>query len=807
MWQDLRYGLRSIRNQPAFTTLAVLTLALGIGAATTIFSVIQNVLLDPFPYKDADRVVAIRIHDVTNPQPFGRAGLRTAEFLDYVEQNQVFEEVIGGTFEDVLMTTTEGTEQLAGGVVTPNTFQFLGVSAVLGRVIGPADAGPGAAPVVVMAHKMWVKHFNGDPAVVGRVLTLNGVPTTVVGVMPARFTKQAADLWRTVSLNRADPQLRDRFFNFQAKLKPGVTMAQAAADIDLVAHRYAKIDPRDYPKQFDIIVVSWVDSIVGQFRTTLYTMSGAVGLLLVIACFNVAIMLLARSTARAREMAVRASLGANRARLIRQLLIESLLLAAGGVAVGCFLAYAGIKGVVPLIPEGFIPREVVIGLNLRVLAFSLAVAVITVVVFGLVPAAQTARRNIVEPLKDSGKGVGSGFRGGRLRNALVVAEIALSLMLLIGAGLLIRSFVVLQRVDLGMNPDNILVVRLPFPRGTYTTAPEKQRFFQLLLAKLHALPGVVAATEVSSLPPYGGIGTDLEIPGKTPIEKSRGMYQLVSEGYAQTLGLRLTRGRMLSSDDVIGARKVAVINEMLVKRYFGPENPLGQHVRLKMLETLPNGKVDNALFEIVGVIADAKNRGIQDPPEPEVLIPYTLTGAFERGILVRTAGEPGALLNSVRKEIWSVDRGVALSDIGTLNDYLKRFSYASPRFSLILLSVFAGVGLVLVSIGVYSVIAYTVSQQIHEIGIRMALGAQRSDVLRLIVRMTLRLVVVGLVLGLLGSLGVMKVLASQVWGISPRDPATLVTVVVAMSLAALAASYFPARRAMNVNPIVALRGD
>jgi predicted permease len=584
-------------------------------------------------------------------------------------------------------------------------------------------------------------------------------------------------------------------------------MAQAAADIDLVAHRYAKVDPRDYPQQFNIIVVSWVDSIVGQFRTTLYTMAAAVGLLLAIACFNVAIMLLARSTARAREMAVRASLGASRSRLIRQLLIESLLLAAGGAAVGCLLAYIGIKGVVPLIPEGFIPREVVIRLNLPVLAFSLAVAVITVVVFGLVPAAQTARRNIVEPLKDSGKGVGSGFRGGRLRSALVVAEIALSLMLLVGAGLLIRSFVVLQRVDLGLNPDNILVVRLPFPRGSYTTAPEKQRFFQLLLAKLHALPGVVAATETSSLPPYGGVGTDLEIPGKTPIEKSRGLFQLVSEGYAQTLGLRLTRGRMLSSDDVIGARKVAVVNETLVRRYFGPEDPLGQHVRLKMLETLGTAAVANPLFEIVGVISDAKNSGIQDPPSPEILIPYTVTGAFERGILVRTAGEPAALLNSVRKEIWSVDRGVALSDIGTLNDYLKRFSYASPRFSLILLSVFAGVGLVLVAIGVYSVIAYTVSQQIHEIGIRMALGAQRADVLRLIARMSLRLVVVGVVLGLLGSVGVMKVLASQLFGVSPRDPMTLLTVVLAMCVAAVAASYFPARRAMNVNPIVALRGD
>jgi putative ABC transport system permease protein len=807
MWQDLRYGLRSIRNQPAFTALAVLTLALGIGAATTIFSVIQNVLLDPFPYKDANRVAAIRIHDSTNPQPFGRAALQTPEFLDYVEQNHVFEDVIGGTGEDVLMTTGEGTEQVVGGLVTPNLFQFLGMSAQLGRTLTPADAAAGAPPVTVMAYKMWVKYFNSDPTIVGRTLMLNQVPTTVVGVMPARFTKIAADLWRPVTLNRGDSQLKNRYFVFQARLKPGVTLAQAAADLDVIAHRAAQVYPRNYPKQFNLIVVSWVDSIVGQFRTTLYTMAGAVGLLLLIGCFNVAIMLLAKAAARGREMAVRASLGANRARLIRQLLIESGLLALAGAALGMFFAYLGIKGVVPLIPDGFIPREVVIRLNLPVLFFSLGAAVFTVLLFGLAPAAQTARRNIVEPLKDSGKGVGSGFRGGRLRNVLVVVEIALSLMLLVGAGLLMRTFIVMQQVDLGLNPDNILVARLPFPRGTYKTAAEKQRFFQQLLPKLHALPGVVAATETTTLPPYGGIGTELAIPGKTHTDEWRGIFQLVSEGYAPTLGLRITRGRMLSADDVSGARKVAVVNETLVKRYFGPDDPIGRQVKLSMLETFPDGPVPAPLFDIIGVMADARNNGVRDPVEPEVLIPYTMTGGFERGILVRTAGDPAGMLNSVRKEIWAIDRGVALTNIGTLNEFLKQYTYAEPRFSLILLSVFAGVGLVLVGIGVYSVIAYTVSQQIHEIGIRMALGAQRADVLRLVLRVTLRLVVIGVVLGLLGSVGVMKVLANQVWGVSPRDPMTLMTVVGAMALAALAASYFPARRAMNVNPIVALRGD
>ncbi len=804
MWHDFRYGLRALRGQPAFTALAILTLALGIGAATTIFSVIQNVLLDPFPYRDANRVVAVQIRDAREAAAFGRRVMRIPEFLDFQEQNQVFDGVIGGTSGDVLLATDEGTVQLTDGVVTPNLFQFLGVAPIYGRTLTAADAGPTAPPVCVIAHKMWVKHFGADPGVIGRLVTLNGVPTTVIGVMPARFTKLAADLWRPVAFARGDPVLARRYFMFQAHLKPGVTLAQASADLDALAHRRAAAFPKDYPEQFTVAAISWVDSIVGPFRATLYTVSAAVGLLLLIACFNVAIMLLARATARGREMAVRASLGAKRSRLIRQLLVESVILAVAGAAVGWLFAYAGIKGVVPLIPEGFIPREVVIRLNLPALLFSLGAAMATVLLFGLAPAAQTARRDIAEPLKGSGKGASTGTQGGRLRNTLIVAEIALSLMLLVGAGLLIRSFAKLQAVDLGFDATNVLFARLPFAPGTYRTATDTQRFYQAVLPRLQALPGVVSATETTTLPPYGGIGSDVQIPGRTHTERWRALFQLVSEGYVQTLGMHLTRGRMLNDVEVSAARKVAVVNQTLVDRFFGKENPIGQHVELSMLKTFDTPLAD-PLFEIVGVIADAKNQGLQDPAQPEVFVPYTIVPGFFRGVMVRTAGDPAALLNSVRREIWAVDRGVALADSGTLSEYLGRFSYAEPRFSLTLLTVFAGVGLVLVAIGVYSVIAYTVSRQIHEIGIRLALGAQRADVLRLVLRMTLRLVSIGLVLGLIGSLAVTRVLASQVWGISPHDPVTLITVAAAVAAAALAACYFPARRAMNVQPIVALR--
>ena len=805
LWQDVRYGLRGIWNRPGFAILAILTLALGMGSTTTIFSAIQNILLDPFPYTDARRVAAIQIHDLSSARPGGRGAFQVPEFLDYQEQNHVFEEVIGGTGEDVLMSTNEGTELYDGGIVTANMFTFLGVPPVLGRGITPADASPTAPPVFVMADKMWLKKFNRDPGILGRTFVLNGVTTTLVGIMPPRFTKLAADLWRPVTLDRGNAQMSRQYFMFQARLKPGVTFQQAAADMDVIAHRLAATYPDNYPKQFTVNAVSWVDSIVGQFKTTLYTLAAAVGLLLLIACSNVANMLLARATAREKEMAVRVSLGATRWRLVRQLLIESLLLAAGGAIVGCLFAYGGVKAVTLLIPDGFIPREAVIRLNAPVLIFSLTAAMLTTMLFGLIPALQTARRDMVEPLKDAGKGVSGGFRRGRLRSALVVVEVALSLLLLVGAGLLIRSFVSLRTVDLGFNPENILVARVPLPRGQYTTAPEKQRFFRTVLDRVQALPGVVVATETTTLPPYGGIGTDLEIIGKTHTEKWRGIFQLCSEGYFQTLGLRLSRGRTFSAAEVNGARKVALVNQTLVTRYFGQEDPIGQRIKLSMLETFREGPVADPVFDIIGVMSDAKNQGIEEPVNPEVFVPYTLTGGFERGILVRTQGDPEALINSVRREIWAVDRNVALTLTGSLTGYLRQFSYAGPRFFLLLLGVFASVGLVLVAIGVYSVIAYTVSRQTHEIGIRMALGASHSSVLRMVAVMGLKLVAIGSVLGLLASFAATKVLAAQLANLSRFDPLTLASVVALMAVVGLAASYFPARRAMRLDPMVALR--
>jgi predicted permease len=606
-------------------------------------------------------------------------------------------------------------------------------------------------------------------------------------------------------MERGDPRANRDYWNFQARLKPGVTVQQAQADIELISRRLAKVYPDNYPKNFSVQIISWVDNIVGQFRKTLYTIAAAVSLLLLIACSNVANMLLARATAREKEIAIRSALGASRMRLVGQLLTESLLLAIGGAVLGCLFSYAGIKGLVTLIPDGLIPREAQIRLNLPVLLFSLGAAAGSAVLFGLAPALQAVRKDLVEPLKDASKGAGGGFRRGRLRNALVVFEVALSLVLLSGAGLLMRSFVKLQQVDLGFNPENILVARLPFPRGQYTTAADKQRFFGQLLPRLRALPGVVAATETSTLPPYGGIGSEIDIVGKTHTEKWRAIFQLCSEGYFPTLQLRTLRGRTLSETEVSVARKVAVVNQTFVNKFLGNENPIGQTVKINMLESMPDSPVKEPVFEIIGVISDAKNQGIQEPSMPEMFVPYTITGAFERGILVRTSAPPLSLLNNVRREIWAVDRNIALTLTGSLEDFLRQFTFAEPRFSLVLLGVFASVGLSLVALGVFSVIAYTVARQTHEIGIRMALGAGSANVVWMVLRMGLQLVGLGVGVGLLASFAVTRVIANQLWGVSPRDPLTLVAVVTVVALAGLAACYFPARRATKVDPLIALR--
>ena len=805
--QDIRYAGRTLWKGRGFAAVAMITLALGIGASTAIFSVIDNVLMEPFPYPDAGRLMSVQIHDTERNEPGGRGGYTGPEFLDYVEQNHVFDRVIANDGEDVLYRSGEGTELLKGSLVTPNTFEFLGMPALLGRVMQPADYEPGAPPVFVMRYKTWVDRFSGDPNILNKTFVLNDVSRTLIGIMPPRFGWGDAELWVPQKPLRAGATQSSefpRYWFLLGHLKPGVTIREAQADFDVIAHRLSSKYPKDYPKHFTVEVNSLTDSVVGQFRTTLYIVLAAVGLLLLIGCGNVANLLLARATGREKEFAIRAVLGAGRFRLIRQLLVESLILALGGAFLGALIAWGGLKALVAAIPAQIIPAEAVIRLNAPVLAFTLCVAVMTALIFGLVPALQAAQRDLNDPLRDSGKGTSGSGRHNALRNAVVVLEVALSLTLMASAGLLMRSFVALRQVHLGLQPDHILVARLPLPKDRYKTSDQITNFYKPLLQRIKALPGVVDATETSTLPPYGGIPSDLDVAGKTHADKWEGLFQLCSESYFPTLRIQFVDGRAFTESEVNGKRKLAIVNQLFARRYMGNDNPIGQRVHIMGLETFPD-PVPEAWFEIVGVVEDVKNNGLQDPIRPEVWVPYTVTGSGGRGILVRTSQEPLAMLKTVQQEIWATDSGVALTFTGTLEGYINSFSYAGPRFGFLLMSIFGSVGLILVTVGVYSVLAYTAAQRTHEIGIRMALGAETRDVLRLVVTMGVRLVALGAVIGLVASLLLARVIATQLWGVSPYDPMTLASVTILLLLTGLIACWIPARRASRVDPLVALR--
>ncbi len=622
--------------------------------------------------------------------------------------------------------------------------------------------------------------------------------------MPPRFLLGNVDIWIPNNMNRSDPENQRLEFWLLAHLKPGVTVQQAASDFDVIARRLAKIYPDDFPKQFTVLSKTLTDDVVGQFRMTLFTLLAAVGMLLLIACSNVANLLLARATAREREIVIRASMGASRGRIVRQLLVESLLLALGGCLLGCLFAHFGLKGVTAAMPNQTIPAEAVLRLNLPALLFVVGLTGLTTLLCGLAPALHAVRGDLHTRLKDTGKGVNAAFRHGKFRSGLVIWEVMLSIVLLVGAGLMMRSLFALQHVELGLNPVNILVARTPLPKGQYDTAEQKKIFFRQVLQRVSALPGVIAATETSSLPPYGGPESDVTIPGKTHSDPWRAMFQLCSEGYFQTMGRHLQRGRLLTESDVDAARPVAVVNETLAKAYFGKQDPIGQKIKFDLFDELPQSTKDR-YFEIIGVVADAKNRGLQESIEPEAYIPYSVTGAMERGIMVRTGVDPMSMLMLVRREIWAVDRNVALTFTGTLEGYLQQFSYAGPEFGLILLGVFAGVGLVLVAIGVFSVMAYSVSLQTHDIGIRMALGAPTSTVLKMVLRRGLRLIAVGVVLGMLASTALTRLIASMFWGVSPHDPVTLIGVLLVLAAVGTLACLVPARRATRVDPLVALR--
>lgn len=804
VWHDLRYSLRTLWKARGFAAVSIATLALGIGAATAIFSVIDNVLLAPFPYQGAARMVFPRIHAAQQAQDEGRQGYTATEVLQFAENNHVFDGLTAAKEDLVLYRHDKGTEQLNGAHVSPGTFEFFGLPALHGRVARPADYAPGAPPVFVLRYKTWKERFNGDLSVLNKTFVLNGTARTLIGIMPSRFGWYDADVYIPERLTRAataEAGFPDWFL--LGRLRPGVSRQIAEADLTLVANRLAKIYPQAYPAHFTVQLRKLGDTVIGRFEETLYTVLAAVGLLLLIACSNVANLMLARATTREKEFALRTALGARRARLVRLLMMESLVLAMAGAVLGIFIAWGGLKLLVAAMPQDLIPAETVIALNAPVLMFTLGVAALTPLIFGLLPALQSSRRDLTDPLRDSAKGVGGGFQGRWLRDAVVVGEVALSLTLLIGAGLLMRSFVALRKANLGLRADHVFETAVVLPAERYKTPEQVTGFFQPLLARLQTLPGVVDAAESSTLPPYSFDTSKLEIAGKTHQDDWQTLLQNVSEQYFRTLRIELKKGRTFSEQEVNKARKVAVVNQTFVRRYFPGETPLGRRVRLLSLESA--GPRHDSWFEIIGVVGDVTNSGLQAPIEPEVWVPYTTAGSEGRVLFVRTVQDPSTMMEVVRKEVWAADSEVGLAYPSTLDDRLSKVLYAGPRFGFVLMTIFGCIGLILVTVGVYSVLAYSTAQKTHEIGIRMALGAEDAEVLRMVVRTGLRLVIAGMAIGIAMSLVLGRLIGAQLESVTAYDPATLAATTLLLTMTAALACWIPARRAARVDPMVALR--
>jgi putative ABC transport system permease protein len=804
--RDFRIALRGLAKDRHFAFIAIFALALGIGASTAIFSVVENAFLEPFPYKDSRHLVTIRVHDQDQADRW-RGAFLFAEFQDFVKQNHVFDGMVANLTDDIVYAAGDSNLRLAGNYVTPGTFEFFGVAPFLGRSLEAADYQPGAPPVFVLRHAAWIGKFNSDPSLIGKTFTLNGVPRTLVGVTAPRFAWGGVDFW--MPRGSEEPKLLSgdspHYWGIVAHLKPGVSAVEATADLAVIAQRLSTVYPKEYPKHFAMEVLSFSSAVLSpSFRNSLYIFLAAVGLLLLIGCGNVANLLLARATAREKEFAVRIALGASRFRIVRQLLAESFLLAISGAILGAFLAWAGVKTIAAVIPEFTIASETVIEMNGAVLLFAVIVGIGTVFLFGLAPALQASRCVLNDSLRDTGKGVsGTSGRAG-LRNAVIVLEVALSLALLFTAGLFVRSFIALQEVPLGLQVDHVLTARIPLPPERYKTAAQLTSFYRPLLARLKSVPGIGSVAETSTLPPYGGVRSEVEVPGKAHTEKWDTLFQLCSEGYFSVLHIQFLDGRPFTEAEVNDGRRVAVINQTFRRRYFGNENPIGRNIHLKELKEFPD-PLSEPRFEIIGVVADARNRGLQEPLWPEAWIPYTVTGSYMRGILVRTTNEPKAMIKPVGREIWATDPSVAMAQPETLEYFLDLFTFAQPRFGLWLVSIFATIGLLLVTIGVYSVIAYTTSRRTHEIGIRIALGAARADVLKMVLRKGLQLLLAGITIGLAVSFAVSRVLVSQLWGVSPYDRLTIVSVTGLLLLVGLIACWIPARRATRIDPVNALR--
>jgi putative ABC transport system permease protein len=803
---DCRYGIRQLRNSPGFTAVAVLTLALGIGATTAIFSIIDGSLLRPYPYKDAERLA--------NPVVFSADQFRAwrfpaAAFVDFKKQNHTFEDMFGLVNREVHFSRGQVSEPFFAGSVTPDMFESLGIAPLLGRPLTAEDVRPGAPPVFVINYNLWTKLLDRDPKVLGNTYTVDATRMTLVGVMPPRFQIGGCDLWLPLNITRdtfvPGSGIESNEIWTVGHLRTGISPETAAADLQIIAAPFQKDDPIYFPPHFKVVVNTFnSESVDRDFKFGLFALMAGVSMLLLIACSNVANLLLARATTREKEFGIRSALGASRVRLVRQLLVESFLLALVSCALGCLFAFIGLKAIVAMIPSDTIPPEAVIGLSRMALLFSLAATILTALICGLAPALHTLRTDAQIALASGGKRLSASLRHGKLRSALVITEVALSIVLSIGSVLIVRSLLALQNVDIGFKPSNIVYARISWPDGQYESAQQKHSLFRKVLDRLTQFPGVTAATETSSYPPHTFGWTTVVVSGKTPPQNRNTASIMCTEGYFRTLGRPLLRGSLFSQNDVDSSRHVVVVNQTFVRDHFGEEDPVGRQVRFSDFETLADWPRD-PFFEIIGVIADAKNAGLQDPPKPEIYLPATLTAAGPHNLMVRSTAYPLAIIQQIRSEFSSIDPDVAVGETGTVASLLNHQYFARPRFLLVMLCAFATVALLFVAAGVFSVVSYTVALRSHEIGIRMALGAQSTQVLAMVLKRGMRLILAGIALGLFASYFLARALASQIWGVSTTNPPSFAAVAALAFFVGGVACLLPACRAARVDPMVALR--
>ncbi|HEV2802108.1 MAG TPA: ABC transporter permease [Pyrinomonadaceae bacterium] len=815
LWQDLRYGFRMLWKSPAFTLVAVLALALGIGANTAIFSVVNTVLLRPLPFERPEQLVLL-----WETHPFGRQlGYEhlpgaTANFNDWRQQTDLFEGMAALDGWNVVMTGGAEPQRLTGVKASANLFSLLRVQPMLGRGFLPEDERTGASRVVVISHGLWQRRFGSDPAVVGKTLALDGESYNVVGIMPASVTfpqdmglpaffdfSVKTDLWTPYALS--DEETRNRGSHHIAvvgRMKEGVRLEQAQAQLTNLARRLEEQYPDDN-KDWGAVVLPLHEQVVGKSRRAILILLGAVGFVLLIACANVANLLLARATARRKEIAIRSALGATRGRVVRQLLTESVLLSLGGGAFGAWLAMWGVDLLVALSP-GNLPRPAEIGIDGRVLAYTFLVSLATGVLFGLIPALQISRPDFNESLKEGGRGASGSPRRQRARSLLVVSEVALALVLLISAGLLLKSFISLQNVKPGFAPEGILTAEIGLPEQKYTDDKRIADFYRQVIARVQQLPGVEAVGAVSQLPLSGAEEVDgFNIEGRTEaqtVELTQSAdFRVVAPDYFRAMGIPLMRGRQFDDRDRADAPGVMIIDEAFARRFFPGEDPIGKRIDEQ------GSRTRKSFMTVVGVVGSVKHASLSADARPTMYLSYEQSGWLDMTLTVRASGDASNLAAAVRREVSAVDKDQPVTKISTMEETFAR-AVAPQRFNMMLLGIFAAVAMILATVGIYGVIAYTVSQRSREMGIRIALGATRRDILKLVVGQAMLMACVGVGLGLLGALALTRLMAGLLYGVSATDPLIFISISLLLAVVALLASYIPARRAMKVDPIVAL---